>query len=299
MICLKPFIVMIVEKMFSYYGGKSNQTEWIAKYIPYDIKTYAEPFSGAFWVYFKAGFNSSLLYLDLDTIVYNDFSKNNVNLFRCIKKYKEFYDYIKDIPTPSDDLYHQFRDEFYYNGEKTDLNAFQLTAESDFSRGLKYIYLVTHTFSGAALSSSRNVPKGSGPRLVAFKRKLIKPLWIDKIKKITNIENLDYKDCILKYDSKDSFFYTDPPYFKGADYSVNTFDNIGEHYRLSQLLKSIKGRFILSYYNFKELEEWFPKNKYIWRSKIYKKSSGSRKGAKVNEGEELLIMNYEPPIFIN
>ena len=37
----------------SYIGGKSKIGTWIRDYIPRDIETYVEPFSGMFWVFFK------------------------------------------------------------------------------------------------------------------------------------------------------------------------------------------------------------------------------------------------------
>ena len=37
--------------MFSYIGGKSKIGKWIKEFIPTDMETYVEPFSGAFWVY--------------------------------------------------------------------------------------------------------------------------------------------------------------------------------------------------------------------------------------------------------
>ena len=80
----------------SYIGGKSKIGKWIKNYIPNDIETYVEPFSGMFWVFF----NIDLVpYQNLKRVVYNDFNPLNVNLFNCIKKYKDFSDIIKTIPS--------------------------------------------------------------------------------------------------------------------------------------------------------------------------------------------------------
>jgi len=61
---------------------------------------------------------------------------------------------------------------------------------------------------------------------------------------------------------------------------------------LANTLKNIKGRFALSYYNFPQLSEWFPKDKYRWEMKEFKKAAAAKSGVKQTNGEELLIMNY-------
>ena len=39
--------------MISYIGGKARIGKWIVPFIPRDIETYVEPFSGMFWVFFN------------------------------------------------------------------------------------------------------------------------------------------------------------------------------------------------------------------------------------------------------
>jgi len=51
--------------------------------------------------------------------------------------------------------------------------------------------------------------------------------------------------------------------------------------------------FSLSYYHFDLLEDWFPRDKYIWEVKEFAKAASGTKGKKQNMGEELLIMNYD------
>ena len=76
----------------SYIGGKSRIGLWIRNYIPTDIETYVESFSGMFWVFFKMELPN---YKNLKTVVYNDFNPLNVNLFNCIVNYTDFYEVIK------------------------------------------------------------------------------------------------------------------------------------------------------------------------------------------------------------
>ena len=54
----------------------------------------------------------------------------------------------------------------------------------------------------------------------------------------------------------------------------------------------MKGRFSLSYYDFPQLSEWFPKDKYHWEMKEFAKASMAMSGKEQIKGSELLIMNY-------
>ena len=104
---------------------------------------------------------------------------------------------------------------------------------------------------------------------------------------------MDFEELISKYDSDNTYFYCDPPYFKTEKYYSKHDFGYDDHERLANVLKNIKGKFSLSYYDFDELSDWFPKDYYRWESKSFKKSASAKLGKKQNDGEELLIMNYE------
>ena len=63
----------------SYFGGKNKISKsFISPYIPTGIKTYVEPFSGSFAVYFQTDFDNV-------KSVFNDYNKDQCNLFYCNK----------------------------------------------------------------------------------------------------------------------------------------------------------------------------------------------------------------------
>ena len=68
------------------------------------------------------------------------------------------------------------------------------------------------------------------------------------------IENLDALECVRKYDDATTLFYLDPPYETGSDeYGVAFHERA-----LVDLLKTIKGAFVLSCYDtpiYAELDE--------------------------------------------
>jgi len=52
------------------------------------------------------------------------------------------------------------------------------------------------------------------------------------------------------------------------------------------------GKFSLSYYDFPQLSEWFPKDKYTWKSSQFSKAAMAKSGKSQSKSTELLIMNY-------
>jgi len=67
-----------------------------------------------------------------------------------------------------------------------------------------------------------------------------------KDNKIINFFNEDYRKIIFKYDNKNTFFSCDPPYYQKFYYKYN-FTEKENHIELANILKNIKGRFLLSY----------------------------------------------------
>jgi DNA adenine methylase len=114
----------------------------------------------------------------------------------------------------------------------------------------------------------------------------------NKLKNIDKLYNEDFEVILQKEDSEDTLFYLDPPYFGKEKFYANHNFGINDHKRMADALKKIKGRFIVSYYYYPELEEWFPKDKYHWGQKDYTNTSGAIKGKEVKIGTEILIMNF-------
>lgn len=292
----------------SYFGGKQKMAEWIYPFIPRDIKTYVEPFSGAFWVYMNLNGDFS----HVDTIVYNDINKHMVNLYSCMKEYDTFLEEFNKAFSPGGILHKSGSLEKYkedmknlYYKYKHDTSAGNFldnppTKRPDFKAGVTYAFLISSAFNAcyprAAGCSAFNKDKLKVTSLI---NKLNDERYQNKFKNITNIENLDFAELIKKYDSEDTFFYLDPPYEDSDNKRLDWYgvgdDNIfgrASHERLCKLLTKTKAKWSLSYYYFKELEEWLPKDKYRWEYKEYFRSSASFSDTKEVAGTELLIMNY-------
>ena len=280
--------------MISYIGGKARISKWIVPYIPRDIETYVEPFSGMFWVFFKMDLNH---YPNLKTVVYNDFNGLNSNLFSCCKEYDrmwvEMSKYpcqqlgVEDTPTTYEEMFNEYQKEVFHSGITiTDDNKFEVAA--------KYVYVLTQIFSGSKPETSSYMDyKGKYRcKVLIFMDKLKDRKYRSHFDKITFVENMDFQEVIEKYDSEKTYFYVDPPYWKTENYYSNHDFDRNDHERLADSLKSISGKFSLSYYDFPILRVWFPKHEYVWEMKEFAKAASAKSGVKQNMGEELLVMNY-------
>ena len=270
----------------SYIGGKSRIGTWIRSYIPNDIETYVEPFSGMFWVFFRLELPN---YPHLKNVIYNDFNPLNVNLFNCIKNYTEFYQVIKDYKSQNKELFEKFQDEIFNPEFVVDLS------KPDYDTAAKYAYILSQVWSGTNPEKGKFIDlKGKyRSKFDSFKSKLVDKKWQKYFDKITICESMDFEEVIKKYDSPKTYFYCDPPYFKTENYYANHEFGITTHQRLADTLKSINGKFSLSYYYFENLDEWFPKDEYIWQSKEFSKAAMAKSGKSQTKGVELLIMNYQ------
>jgi DNA adenine methylase len=271
--------------MVSYIGGKSRIGRWIRNYIPSDIETYVEVFGGMYWLFFNMELSN---YPNLKNIVYNDFNPLNSNVFNCVRNYNDFYNVIKDYKSQDKNLFYEYQKEIFHPDFKVDLSS------PDYHTAAKYIYLLSQVWSGINCSTGKFIDlKGKyNSKFDSFKNKLSNPKWQAYFEKIDVVENMDFEDVIKKYDSPTTYFYCDPPYYKTEDYYANHQFGIETHQRLADCLKSMKGRFSLSYYDFPQLSEWFPKDEYVWENKSFAKAAMAKAGKEQTKGIELLIMNY-------
>lgn len=282
--------------MISYIGGKSRISSFITPFYPKDMETYVECFSGMYWCFFNMNIEE---YPNLKTIVYNDFNPLNTNLFKCVKNHQELLKECNKLVvqekgvSPTNPIckenFNKFQKELY----SKDL---VIGDEPNYELAAKYVYVLTQVFSGANPEKSKFIDlKGNyHSKFTSFKNKLANPKWQKMFESITHFENMDFEEVIKKYDGDKTYIYSDPPYYivgEGNYYSKHDFTR-EDHLRLANTLKSIKGKFSLSYYHFEQLEEWFPRADYKWESKEFHKAAMAKSGKAQTKGTELLIMNY-------
>lgn len=284
--------------MFPYIGGKAHHIKWMDPLFPNRFDTFVEVFGGAGWVSVKSPkVNQST------QRVYNDFNPLLANVFECFRsKTTDLLALMNATPKSDINLYKAYQQELFVN---LDWSTVQL---GDLDLALKYLYLQTQVFAGTALSHN-NVPyftetkaQGKYPsKYDTLKKKLSNSKIVDRLQKITTVENIDCEDLIKKYDSETTFFYVDPPYYNMEFYYSKDFPQ-EKHRSLANTLSQIKGKFALSYYDFEDLRAFYPENTFFWhRQSVYRSAAtrGSVKKTKEDynkksKGTEILIMNYDP-----
>ena len=279
--------------MLSWIGGKSRIGAWLVDYYPKDMEVYTEAFGGMFWCYFNMDLT---MFPNLKKIVYNDFNPLNYNLFTCVQNPSELQRALDSIPvqqlgvsnTPDDfkNTFIEYQTEIFNSG-------FTATTP-DYLSAAKYVYVVTQVFSGSKPETSSFIDlKGKYRcKYLSFRDKLSKPDWVEHFTKITDVENMDFEDLIVKYDTPTTFHYVDAPYWKTENYYSNHDFDRQDHEILANVLQQVKGKFGMSYYDFELLHTWFPQNQYKWEKKLFAKAAAAKKNTKQNMGEELFIMNF-------
>ena len=279
--------------MLSWIGGKSRIGSWLVEYYPQDMEIMTESFGGMMWCYFNMDLSK---FPSLKKIVYNDFNPLNYNLFRCVQNPSELQRTLDSLPVQQlgiSDTPQYFRDSFVEYQTELFSSGFTINAP-DYLTAAKYVYVVTQVFSGSKPETSSFIDlKGKYRcKYLSFRDKLSKPDWVEHFTRITDVENMDFEDLIVKYDSPNTFHYVDAPYWKTENYYSNHDFDRGDHERLSNILKQIKGKFGLSYYDFEQLHQWYPEDRYRWERKQFAKAAAAKKGVKQNLAEELLILNF-------
>ena len=232
------------------------------------------------------------------TRIYNDFNPFIANIHECFRaKNVELLTKLESYPKSDLALYKQFQQEIFGQQHNVVLGDVELAA--------KYLYLQTQIFSGTTLGLENacyfcdTASNGKyASKYDAIKNKLRDNKYITRLNSVSNVENMDCIDLIKKYDSPDTFFYVDPPYFK-KEYLYTTDFPREKHEQLADTLKNAKGKWLLSYYDFPELEEWYPKDQYHWHSQdVFRWSSTRAHKSETyktdSRGTEIAIMNYTP-----
>ena len=101
------------------------------------------------------------------------------------------------------------------------------------------------------------------------------------------IERMDWKDLISRYDTAETVFYLDPPYWQHEHlYRRDDAERFDEHEELAKRLAGIKGKFLLSYNDCEEIRRL-----YEWARVKEVTAQYSVSGGRTNE-IELIIGNW-------
>ena len=258
--------------MFPYMGGKAHHIKHLDLLFPSTTETFVDVFGGAGWVSVKNNTQAQRR-------IYNDLNPHLANIFSHFSTDPtKVKNQIQSWPQQDAVLYRQFQQDIFGS----------VAPPMNLETAAKYLYLEVQSFSGNTLGLTSSVYFDRIHTINPLLKKLATPKIVDRLQRLT-VENLDCVAVIEKYDTPDTFFYVDPPYYKKEHYYTQAFGQ-EQHKALADCLNRIQGRFALSYYHFEELDSWFPEPKFNKSTYMISKQSSSN--ANKQKGTELVIRNY-------
>jgi DNA adenine methylase len=219
-----------MNSIIGWVGGKRLLRKVIVPLIP-KHNTYCEPFGGAAWILFGKSEDHKVWQVSKKhkyREVLNDINGELINFWRHVKYHPDAFKTEVEQFMASRELFTEF------------LN---MKPRTDFERAMVFYYKLACSFGSLsktfAVRGHRSMlPIRNGDKLQQA---------ADRLKDVV-IEKLSFDAVINKYDNPRSFFYIDPPYYEHENlYERDLADCFDEHEELNQLLKSIKGKWLLSY----------------------------------------------------
>lgn len=217
----------------TYYGGKSQLASKIVSLIP-EHQIYCEPFIGGAAVFFAKQKSKHE--------IINDINSEIINFYEVLQRDFPALQAEINISLHSRKL-HRHAQVIYDNPEMF----------GRIKRAWAVWMLANVSFNNSLVNGFRQDSIGKISRSLAEKRRLFTEDIAARIQDI-QIECCDALKIIRSRDSKDTFFYVDPPYVGACQghydgYTQEDFDAL-----ISELSK-IEGRFLLSSYRNKALTE--------------------------------------------
>ncbi|MEM7539621.1 MAG: DNA adenine methylase [Chloroflexota bacterium] len=266
----------MINSPFKWAGGKSRLRKQIIELIP-QHSCYVEPFSGAAWVLFGKP--------PSDVEVINDIDQELTTFFQVVKH-------------KPDELLASFEWELVARAEFERLANLDPSELNDVQRAHRFYYLIMAGWGGES-----NYPRfqisisdgGHGNRLIGALKNLEKRIRpVHERLRIVIIENMDWENCIDRYDREKVVMYIDPPYPKnGVNYRHNMKD-WADHERLAKRLTESKCKWIVSSYDREEV-----RNSYKGHNAVAVQSYSGMKTKKNSQervlNREVLITNFELP----
>lgn len=221
-----------------YQGGKKLLARTIIDHInQIPHRCYAEPFVGMGGVFFRRTKRPN-------SEVINDLNGEVANFFRILQRhYAPFADMLQ--------FQLSSRQEFRR------LQACDPATLTDLERAARFVYLQKLAYGGKVCGQAFGLQRGGHP--ARFNFGLLNPALKQLHGRLSRvvIECLPYQEFINRYDHATTLFYLDPPYWGTEDcYGKNLFSR-SDFAVLAEQLALIKGRFVLSLNDRREVRQLF------------------------------------------
>ena len=272
----KPFV--------KWAGGKRSIIDNLIKLVPENFNTYYEPFVGG---------GALLFELSPKKAVINDYNKELMNVYDCIKDENKFTSMCNELNRH--ELNHS--EEYYYQIRDLDKDKKKFSKLSDSKRAARTIYLNKACFNGLYRVNSKNefnVPFGKKLKVNTYDGINLGIIYSFLNLNDIKILSVDFEDSV-KDAKKGDFIYFDPPYDSDTStFNSYTSDGFGkeEQKRLSKVFKELDKRgcyVMLSNYNTSLIQE-------LYKDYNFNYIKAKRNiGARVQDRgivEEVIITNY-------
>jgi len=255
---------------FPYIGGKTRLAEWVIDHLP-PHTTYVEPFGGS---------ASVLLNKPRSTVeIFNDKDSDVVTFFRVARERpEELAEWCRFVPF-SEQLHDKWADEFF-SGERPN---------DDVEHAGKWLFLRYSQYAGKV--SRKSGFKRESPRDEKGSRNARN--WLNAPERIEQVADRfrgvsvvheDYLTVFERYDSPETVFYVDPPYYQKED----LYREAADHATLEQALSELEGAAIVSYTDIPpglyQGDRW-----HVVERSVTHSAAGNGKMA-----NERLLLNFEP-----
>jgi site-specific DNA-adenine methylase len=247
-------------------AGKKRLADRLVAMLPAH-KTYVEPFAGSAAVLFAKE--------PSEVEVINDADPEIAEAYRLLKKLTpDGLERLKKLPWVGD--------------EKTFKGLLDAEPEDDVERLHRFLYL-THFSYGKMRGRSFS------PSVIGVEAKTIQRIeqYAPRLERV-KVYGGDYEKVVRKYDAKDTVFFLDPPY---PGYNVDVGESEFDEERFFKLLKSLKGKFLITY----GIRGKFPelvKDSGFWVKRIRTpRTIAAMRGVGGSSVlTQLLVANYEPTL---
>lgn len=288
---------MKIKTPISWIGNKTPILHILYALFPLEYERYIEPFGGSGAVLLGKPWIDKFE-------VYNDYNRNLVNLFRCMRERphtfiqnsgflnlnsRDDFKALKQIINKEDfsdgNLEAELEASHIILPEPVEEEITELyttiAKDYDMKRAVTYLKLLRYSYSSSGKSF------GCQPFSIRSLFSLIQQVS----KRLDNavIENQDFQVLIKHYDRPDAFIYCDPPYFS-SEYVYDCGFTMDDHIRLHDTLKSAQGKWLLSYNDCPEIRELYKDCEIFDFSRIHSMVQKFEAG---KEFQELLIGNYD------
>lgn len=257
----------MAKPFYRYLGGKSRELKYFKDLIP-SYEMYIEPFFGGGAVYWDQE--------PLNAVI-SDNDAGLINFLRYVQTKPEIFNYVKNFWPCTKDYFLKVRDEWVYSGEEVEAQ--------------RYFYFLRTSFNGCL----RFNKKKNKYNMSFGNKKIITGIPEDNIKILqkTIILNRDFRDVFKEFDSKNTFYFLDPPYDGLYNYLFDSSDKSDILVTLEDInifMRGCKSKVLLTVNATPFTEKLF--DGMICRRYLKTNSFGAHCSGKNLQIETLVVKNY-------